>query len=439
MSGSVFKRCTCKKSELPLDARTGKPKTCTKPHGSWWLNVLADRDPATNKRKQVARGGFKSKRDAETALADLVTQMRSGTWTDDKGTTVAAWLDVWLERKEKNGLRPASVSVYRQHIQDYLKPNLGSLRLRDLRPGHVADMLDRLQDAEGKKGTKLSPNSITRIHACLRSALSTAVKMRLVTYNAARDVELPKVTRKRVRPWQPNELGAFLDSIQTDRLAALYETIAASGMRRGEACGLRWEDIDAATGVITVHQQLTEHAGYPGDCSLCGGAHRGVRFATPKTESGEYRKIELDQVTAGVLLHHQVSQGLERERWGEAYADHGLVFAHEDGNPLYPGWVTDHFQWLTERIRVPADWSNPMGDQVPLRRVRLHDLRHGQASLMLAAGVDMNIISKRLGHSRSSFTADTYAHMLDGVGRDAAEKAAALIPRRGTLKAQPTL
>jgi integrase len=108
--------------------------------------------------------------------------------------------------------------------------------------------------------------------------------------------------------------------------------------------------------------------------------------------------------------------------WGEAYNDHGLVFCREDGNPLIPGNITELFHKLTDSFRLD--------DGSKLRRVRLHDLRHGQASLMLAAGVDMNIISNRLGHARSSFTADTYAHMLDGVGRDAAEKAAGLIPRR---------
>lgn len=422
MSGSVFKRCSCRPSDLPVDAKTGKPRTCAKQHGSWWFHTRAEMDPVKGRAKRISRGGYRTKRDAEAALAEVTTQIRSGTWTDDQGVTVAAWLDTWLSRKHANGLRPATVRVYRQHIDDYLKPVLGPLRLRDLRPGHVADMLDRLQGKPRAGGHNLSPNTLTRVHACLRSALGTAVKMRLVAYNAARDVELPKVTKKRVKPWQPAELGAFLDAVQTDRLGALFETVAASGMRRGEACGLRWDDLDPTAGVITVRQQLTERSGDDSVCPYFERNHQGLGFATPKTDSGEYRKIELDQVTAGVLLHHQVQQGLEKMAWGEAYSDHGLVFCREDGNPLSPSSVTGLFHRLTDGVRMP--------DGPKLRRVRLHDLRHGQASLMLAAGVDMNIISKRLGHARSSFTADTYAHMLDGVGRDAAEKAAALVPRR---------
>ena len=117
----------------------------------------------------------------------------------------------------------------------------------------------------------------------------------------------------------------------------------------------------------------------------------------------------------GALLSHQLRQQGERDAWGDAYADHGLVFAREDGNPLRPDDVTKLFGSLV--------------DAAGLRRIRLHDLRHGQASLMLAAGIDMAIVSKRLGHSTITITSDTYSHLLGGVGRDAADRASALIPR----------
>jgi integrase len=291
MKGSVFKRCQCTKAELGVDPNTGKPKTCRKRHGSWALMLDVGIDPVTKKRKQLQRSGFATAKEAEETLAELATNVTAGTWTDDKGTTVASWLDTWLKRKEANGLRPATVKIYRQHIDDYLVPSLGALRLRDLRPGHVASLLEKLQAEKGKSGRALSTSTVTRVHACLRSALSTAVKMRLVTFNAARDVELPKVSRARVKPWQPAELGAFLDSVQGDRLASLFEVVAASGMRRGDICGLRWSDIDLKRGVITVRQQLTERAGDNSVCGQCQENHKGLRFATPKTESGEYRKI----------------------------------------------------------------------------------------------------------------------------------------------------
>jgi integrase len=269
--------------------------------------------------------------------------------------------------------------VYSQHARDYIKPNIGAVRLRDLRPGHVADLLDKLQSGNGVGGHQLSASTITRVHAALRSSLTTALRMRLISFNPAQGVELPRVVRKRVKPWQAAELGIFLDAVQSDRLGALFETVAASGMRRGEVCGLRWSDLDPAAGVIVVRRQLTERSGDRSVCPYCGAVHRGLRFSTPKTEAGEYRRIELDQVTSGVLLHHQIQQGLEKAAWGSAYRDHQLVFAKEDGSPLSPGAVSELFNKLTDSVRMP--------DGSRLRRVRLHD----SAWLLVAAGVEMNI------------------------------------------------
>jgi integrase len=138
-------------------------------------------------------------------------------------------------------------------------------------------------------------------------------------------------------------------------------------------------------------------------------------FATPTTASGEARIVELDGQTTGLLLEHRLRQDAQRARWGDAYSDHGLVFAHEDGTPLYGDEVTKRFGELCDAAGV--------------RRVRLHDLRHGRASLLLAAGADIAVVSKILGHGSISITSDTYAHLLEGVGKAATEAASALVPR----------
>lgn len=429
MSGAIFKRCSCDPADLRSSV-TGKRITCRKEHGSWGYNRKI-KDAGTGKWKQITRSGFENKSEAQAALVTLNSEINAGTYTDDHGITVARWLDTWLERKVERGIAYSTEKVYRQHIGDYLKPALGAIRLSDLRPGHVDTLLHNLQTAAGKAEKPLTASTITRVHACLRSALTTAVRMRLVSFNAAKDVDLPKQDRKRVHPWQPAELGAFLDHASSHRLGALFQTIAATGLRRGEALGLRWDDVDLKRGVLVVKQQLVEKGGLRYQCDTCDGEHRGIAFTDTKTDAGSWRVVDLDGLTVGTLLEHQMRQAGEQQEWAEAYTDHGLVFARENGTPMQPSAVTDVFHTLTDEVSI----DDADGKPVPLRRVRLHDLRHGAASLMLAAGVDMNVISKRLGHSRSSFTADTYAHMLDGVGREAAEKAAALIPRRGAEQA----
>jgi integrase len=240
-----------------------------------------------------------------------------------------------------------------------------------------------------------------RVRATLRSALRDAEREGLVTVNVARLVRLEPGRRPPVRPLEPEELGRLLDHLASDELAPLYETIAATGLRRGEALGLRWADIDLDHGVISVRQQLVTLG-------------RVVSFEPPKTASGA-RRIELDAHTTGVLLDQRLRQDADRQQWGDAYEDHGLVFARPNGEPLPPNLVTKRFGQLSEQAGV--------------RRVRLHDLRHGAASLRLAAGVNIGLVSKILGHSTIGITADTYSHLLDGVGRDAAERAAALVPR----------
>jgi len=411
VKGSVFKRCTCPSKY----GKSGKKLACKKDHGSWYFAVDIGRDPTTGKRLQHKEGGFRTEAEAEEAMAATITALTDGTYAYDGGITVGVFLPTWIEDQVSSGrIRVTTARGYCQHIRDHLIPHLGHLRLRDLRTSHVTTMPRAV--AKGQPDTPTpSGATVRRVHSTLRSALASALRQQLVSHNAAVNVELPAAPRTKVRPWEPAELGTFLDSLGGHRLAPLFELIAATGLRRGEACGLRWSDVDLARGVLVVRQQLVQVASGAPPCPSCGKIHAGHTFGPPKTASGEARMVELDGGTAGVLLAHRLTQDIERAEWGDAYTDHDLVFAREDGNPLPLDAVTKTFTDLAERAG--------------LRRVRLHDLRHGAASLMLAAGVDLALVSKRLGHSSVAITADTYSHLLEGVGREAAERAAALVPR----------
>ncbi len=424
MKGSVYKRCKC---PVERDAK-GRRKACKKAHGSWVFVADLGIDPATGKRRQVRKSGFRTSDDAREELNKHLNAVATGQVAHDDRLTVADYLRQWITTKEVAGLRPTTVRSYRQHIDSYLIPNLGCLRLGDLRTTHVEKMLhdiaqppakpkagEKIGKGQRRNPKKISPATVRRVHATLRSALTSAKRKHLVGHNAAENLELPRAPRPKVVPWEPEELGRFLDHAATDRLGALFEVMAMTGLRRGEAAGLRWDDVDLTKGVITVRQQLVEVDGTGVECPFCKGEHRQYRFGRPKTASGEDRVVDLDQATSGVLLAQQLAQGTEREQWGEAYSDHGLVFSREDGTPLPPQTVSAEFARLCEGAG--------------LRPIRLHDLRHDQASLMLAAGVPIAVVSKRLGHSSISITSDTYSHLLGGVGAQAAEAAASLVPR----------
>lgn len=416
---SVFKRCAC----TGTDGRQGW-RDCAdlrrSGHGTWAYRV--DLGPGPDEhgvhraRRQRYKGGFATRKEAEAARAVLLAAARDGQVVDRSRLTVGEYLEEWLAAKVESGnLRPSSAWSYEHYVRSYLRPFIGHLRLSDLRVHHVeaayaAVRAGNPERAKAKGRRAVGPTTQRRIHATLMSALNGAVKRRLIPLNPAVHAELPKASRPRVEPWSPAELGAFLDAAAQHELGVLFHVMAMTGLRRGEAIGLRWADIDLERQVLTVAQQIGEVSGR-------------IVTGKPKTRSGEDRVVDLDGGTVGALLGHRLVQDTERATWGSAYEDLGLVFCKPGGSPLRPSQVTKTMQSIASAAGLP--------------RKRLHDLRHGSASLQLAAGVSMTIVSKRLGHSSITITADTYSHLLEGVGRAAAEASAALVPRASVPAEQP--
>ena len=198
-------------------------------------------------------------------------------------------------------------------------------------------------------------------------------------------------------------MATFLQRAADDRLGAAYHRVAATGLRRGELCGLRWSDVNLDGGVLVIRQQHLE-------------VGRDIVVGAPKTKVGA-RTVALDAGTVAVLKGHKAAQAAERLAWGVGYSDGGLVFARQDGAPLRPEYVTRHFLVLSSEAKLP--------------RIVLHGLRHTWATHDLAAGVDMLVVSRHLGHSSLALTADTYTRVLPEVSRQAAELAAAMVRQAG--------
>ncbi|GAA2232452.1 hypothetical protein GCM10010430_11240 [Kitasatospora cystarginea] len=211
-----------------------------------------------------------------------------------------------------------------------------------------------------------------------------------------------------VMVWTPQQTGAFLDSVADDRLYAMWHVIAFRGLRRGEACGQPWSETNLDNGSLTVTAQLVQD-GWE------------VEESDPKTD-GSFRTVALDDDTVAVLRRHRERQQKERADWGPAWKATGRVFTNEDGSWLHPGKVTEMFERL-----VAASGQPP---------IRLHDLRHGAATLALAGGVDMKVVSDMLGHSSIKITSDIYTSVLPEIAKDAAEAAAKLVPLQRKTEAE---
>jgi len=355
-------------------------------------------------RDQRSKGGFRTRKEAEVALSEALTEARQGRVVDTRKLTVASWLETWLTGK--HNLRPSTRRAYESHIRVYLTPLIGHCLLSALRADHLDAMYEDIR--AGRLRRPPSAATLHRLHATLHSALQTAYRRRVIPQNPAAQVELEGAPRNVRAIWTPQELSAFLRHASQDRLAAAYHLAAFTGLRRGELCGLRWRDLNLEQGLLTVYQQHVE----------VGSA---VVVGEPKTK-GSARVVALDLLSVSVLRGHKAAQAAERLAWGSAYQDKGLVFVRENGAPLRPEYVTRHF------LRLGAEAGLP--------RIVLHALRHTHASHALAAGVSMALVSQRLGHSSIAITADTYTQILPQVARDAAELVAALCRQADAESAQ---
>lgn len=286
--------------------------------------------------------------------------------------TIAAFVTDWLTTIERN-VRPATLTSYRQIVEQHIVPGLGHVRLTALQPGQVERWLAHL---EGRNGSRLSPRRIQMAQAVLRVALASAVRQGLVPRNVAAIARGPKVEHRELRVWTADEAARFLAATRDDRHGPLWTTLLGTGLRIGEALGLRWSDVDLDAAVLHVRQGLARDA---------AGAWSP---SPPKTAQGRRT----------VPLGPSIIHALERQRAGQRKAAivTPIVFASLDGGHLDPGNVRRAFAVAVEAASVP--------------RVRLHDLRHGFATAAIAAGLDLRSLAAVLGHADPVMVLRTYGH-----------------------------
>ncbi|MEA5155574.1 tyrosine-type recombinase/integrase [Raineyella sp.] len=416
----VWRRCGCRDEngrqyrplpKNPTDDQQARacPTMLTDPkHGTWGYTVSAGSDPATGKRRQIRKAGFTGVRAAERARAKLVTSLDDGTYREASNITVGEYCTAWLPRRKAtgNGLRPSTARMYDAYItKDIVPSKLGATRLQDLRRSHVADFVHGLVEAGRGAPT------VKRIIATLQAALAQAVKDEVIIANPATDTDLPTVRRKPVQAWEPAQVRAFLDQAATHRLGPLYEVTVLTGMRRGEVCGLRWDDVDLEHRRLTIRHNRVDAGGK-------------VVESEPKTAAGR-RSVALSDDAVAALLAWRLQQQTEAAEWAEAWNDTGYVFTLEDGNPLHPTYVTRLFQTIRKAAKLPDGAT-------------FHHLRHQAASNLIAAGVDIAVVSKILGHESIAITSDFYGHLVGSVAQDAVNAAAELLrtPAEHTLNTQ---
>jgi integrase len=310
--------------------------------------------------------------------------------------TVTEYLDEWIELQRLR-LQPATWDAYRQTIACYLAPALGDTPLDDLDPTLLERMYAGLLDHGGRGGRRLALGTIRYIHAVLHKALADAVRTGLLQTNVSDRAALPRRDPERtdlddrLRVWTATQVRSFLRLTRDDPHHGLWAVALGTGMRRGELLGLRRQDIAPDRRTVRVATSLMIVDGRP-------------RLKATKTN--HVRRLHVDPYTAAAI---------DRQRGRNISGDNqlDLVFVDEFGQPLIPQRITHRFRRLVRSLPLPT--------------IRLHDVRHTHATLLLQAGVPIKVVAERLGHANITVTLDTYAHVLPAMDRDAADRFGTII------------
>ena len=382
--------------------------------GTWWFVVDLPSGP-NGRRRQARRRGFRTRAEAQAALDELRVAARQGTYVAPARQTFSEFLrNDWLPAVRRE-LAESTWESYERNVRHHVIPNIGHVQLHSLDGGVLNQLYTVLLEngrKHGRQSPGLKPRTVRYIHTIIHSALDDAVRWRRVPLNAADQATPPSAQAAKppeMMVWTGLQLATFLTRTEPDRYHWPWLFLATTGCRRGEALGVRWQDIDLSRKLVAVRQELIP-------LTKPSGRGREGRLLA-RTKSDRPRVIELDSRTVAALRAWRARQAKERLLLGDAYADqYGLVFCRPDGRPYHP----EAFSKTFDRRLAQVGFAD-------LPRIRLHDLRHTWATLALVAGVDVKIVSERLGHSSPLVTWQTYQHVIKGMQSDAAERVADLI------------
>ena len=304
--------------------------------------------------------------------------MNNGTAVDRSRQTVAEMMRYWLETYARHNVRAKTFEDYVGTITRHIVPALGTIPVQRLTP-------DQLQTYYSEKlAAGCGKRTVETCHMRLSQALDQAVKLGIVMRNVADAVTPPRVEPKEMRVWNQEQGRQFLAVAGQSTYGPIWIVAMATGMRRSELLGLRWEDVDCERGVLCVRQVVTVVQGAP---------HAGP----PKSKSSR-RDVLVPEEVMDTLREHKRRQNEQRLALGSIWEDHDLVFAAANGNYINPNNLTRDFMRLVALAGLPT--------------IRIHDLRHAHVALLIQLGADIKDVSERVGHARTSTTMDIYHHVM---------------------------
>ena len=367
---------------------TGHIRKRNTKNGVSWQIILEKGVDAKGRRLRDYITVEGTKKEAQRILTEKLNELNKGTYIEPSKLTVDELLDQWLEVYVTPSLAPYTVRGYKTNIDKYIRPKIGEVPAQKLVPMQIQEIY------KGMQTDGLSPRTIRYVHTTLHEALQYAFKMQLIPRNPADFVSVPKLVKYKSEVFEEDEVVKMLEAAKdTDMEAPLHLSVGL-GLRRGELLALKWSDIDYNKRQVTICRNLVYVDGQ-------------YIFKAPKSESGN-RTIEMPRSMTAVLKKHWRKQLEYKLLFGSEYSDDNLVCCRPNGTPYIPGSFSHKF---SEFLKVNK-----------LRQIRLHDLRHTNASLMLQYNVPAKVASQRLGHSSIGITLDTYSHIIGNLQTEAADK-----------------
>jgi integrase len=351
-----------------------------RPDGRWEARYTVHTSKGPKRKTLYGR----TRQEVADKLARALSDRAQGLTFDAGSSKLDEYLDCWL-LDIRDTIRQRTWERYEQIARVHIKPALGRIKLKALSPTHVRGLYREKLDVG------LSRRTVQYIHTTLHKALKDAVADGLIPRNVTDGIRPPKPTKKEITPLNPEQARAFLAAARGDRFEALYVLAVHCGLREGELLGLKWDDVNLETGMLRVRRTLSE-------------TRSGYVFEPPK--NGKGRSVKLTQSSSGALTGHLERQSEEINGSANNYQDQGLMFPSRKGTPMNARNLTARsFKPLLKRAELPD--------------IRLHDLRHTCATLMLCESVHIKLVQELLGHATISITLDTYSHLLPSMGDEA--------------------
>ncbi|WP_129692469.1 site-specific integrase [Gottfriedia acidiceleris] len=358
----------------------------------WSFAVDLGKDPITGKRRQKTRSGFKTKKEAQAACAELISEVEKGVYFETKNITVK---EVWERAQEirKQELKPLSIQNSEYTVKNHILPKFGDMNINKVNTLMVQKHYQELYE-DG-----LSASTVQYIHVYFQIIFNFALDWEIVKNTPLKKVKLPKTEKKIPVTWSIEQCNTFLDFLEKreyykERLFFLLAIF--TGMRRGEISALQWKDIDSWKKQISVTKTTISQIG------------KGLVITSPKTPSS-IRNIAISDYVLEQLTEYKTHQKKEYLQYGLKVTDGSNIFDGTEPLKLYNPASAAHFlQRFSKRLHLP--------------HVKLHGLRHTHATIMLENGENPKIVQERLGHKNVQTTLNVYSHLTPTIQQQSASR-----------------